>query len=142
MDLSYIAGLFDGEGTICISVRVYPHGPIAHYETISIGCKGAEKIFEELKKEYGGTYIYHHYKDGTKIPYYCLASKKAHKFLKDIYPFLRIKKEQCRLALEFREKFKKRCRWRDDGDELQRREKIRLKIHELNNRGKPLKFRL
>ena len=102
MDLRYIAGLFDGEG----SVGVYGNQRSKQgFHLRTQLCQGASKlsqqIFDELMTSFGGNL-------STTIslsskPYYNwqLNSDKAVHFLEVILPHLRLKKEQAEIAVDW-----------------------------------------
>lgn len=99
----YIAGFFDGEGSITIT-KPCKSTP-THNLYINIG-QTRRDILEEIKKLYGG-YISIDKRDNfpnRNIFYQLnLKSKIAERFLRDIYPYIQIKKLEIDIAFQFRE---------------------------------------
>ena len=107
--LSYIAGLVDGEGTITIQKRK------------SKGCinpsfMGYVKIFNTDKrmvdwvlKVIGQGSVNTYTTSGGRKPIHqwAINDRQAEEFLYKIYPFLVIKKEQSEIYFKFRKSFKK-----------------------------------
>lgn len=116
LDASYMAGLIDGEGCIGIYAkqpcgsRQYPY----HQLSVSIGMCDSEgvKFFRE-KTEHIGCYsrtVQKHYLTREKAEFtftVTLVGKKAAELLVNILPYLKVKKKQAELAIEFYE----RCRF-------------------------------
>lgn len=126
--LSYVAGFFDGEGSINIlrSIRKRKKdGWCPEYSlTIAIGQKDGETL-DWIKDNLGGN-ICKIKRDGSYF-WYC-SGQKAHKFLKEIYPFLKYKKPQAKLAFEFYERKNGKLFKKVTQEELDRRETIRQRI--------------
>ena len=107
LEKAYIAGLFDGEGSISIcKFRTKNKNYVCPHYILLITCTNTFKpIIEWLdtvlvgskqvrKREWG--------KENWKTSYAWMASaKKALEVLKIIFPYLKIKKEQSKLAIEF-----------------------------------------
>lgn len=110
-DLIYLAGLFDGEGSIMIvrqnsptfmKKRIYPYYGLI----IRIGMlqEGIIKSYKDILG-YGTFYIekpYHHKRPMAR--WTCRRKEDVSRFLRDIGPFLRVKDKNVSLALEFIEK--------------------------------------
>ena len=116
-DKVYIAGLFDGEGHVFITEDMRPN-----YKTslhiLRTGVTNTYKpVIEWLFSIYPTTISkrVRHKNHPTWKPCYFweASSKKALYFLKSIYPYLKIKKEQVRLAIEFQEQWQDRRYTRD-----------------------------
>jgi hypothetical protein len=110
LDLAYIAGAIDSDGYITAKrqtygVRVrkdakYP----TFYERIGIKQTSPE-IVDMINREYGG-YRYSarpSAKNGKMLHAVELRNQKAAALIKDIFPFLRIKRRQAELAMQLRE---------------------------------------
>lgn len=96
----YIAGFFDGEGSIMIEPT---HN---YFLKVSIGNNNKE-ILEEIQKIFCGTISLAKRYDNNKNSYiWVVKCKKAENFLKDILPFLKIKQEHAILGLELRNKLR------------------------------------
>jgi len=114
---AYIAGLFDGEGHIFITEDKRP----AYKTSLHILRTGVTNtnrpIIQWLFSIFPTTISRRvRYKDHpTWKPCYSweASSNKALYFLKTIYPYLRIKKEQVRLGIEFQEQWQDRRYSRD-----------------------------
>lgn len=109
LEKAYIAGLFDGEGSISIcKFRSHNSDYVCPHYILSVTCTNTNKeiiewLYEKIgsskqmrKREWG--------KSNWKTSYSWMASaNKAVVVLKNIYPYLRIKKAQAKLAIEFQE---------------------------------------
>lgn len=100
--LAYYAGFFDGEG--CIMINKHPG-----YRRLDIRISNTnEGILLEFAKLFGGcVYKNKRRKDTYKEKWqWCIPPKPAVVFLKAVYPFLRLKREEALLALEFQQRIK------------------------------------
>lgn len=123
-DLSYIAGFFDGEGSINISVRKRKHFSISHTLVISIGQKDGETL-DWIKERFGGNL--HQVKRDSSYMWYC-SNRKAYSILKELIPFLKYKRPQAELALKFYDVQMGRYFKPVPQTEIDRREKIRQEL--------------
>ena len=101
---SYLAGLFDGEGTFVISKSTNKNGT----EVFSVYTKIANtslELMQWLIKNFGGQYHISHarYHLGHKTQYAWSPKGKKNRteMIENILPFLVIKKEQAKIILEF-----------------------------------------
>ena len=96
IELAYLAGFFDGEG--CISLYT-SHG--RRYLTVSVS-QTNRFILESFRFAFGGQ-VYEGQKHNGKrdIWRWTATTKIAAEFLKQIYPFLKLKKGEATIALEF-----------------------------------------
>jgi hypothetical protein len=106
--LAYVAGLFDGEGSIVIACspgRTKQSNP-SYWLQVSI-TNTDKQLIEWLHATFGG-----HIADGSHAPSRvkqrpCWAwrttSKQAQSFLQKILPYLRTKKPQALIAIEFQD---------------------------------------
>ena len=99
----YIAGFFDGEGCIVIGRRPPNRG--RKTTSYCLQCSVVQATLEPLdylQQKYGGIIV-----DRTKhkAPQNCYAwqigSKKAEKFIEDIYPYIYLKKDEFDIAFQF-----------------------------------------
>jgi len=102
LDIKYIAGFFDGEGC----VQIYKiHNKNSYAFTIAISqtdCDESRFILNELLTAYGGCIVKcRRYGNQKKWMQYKLSSRKALKFLTEIYEYSIVKKSQIKLALDF-----------------------------------------
>lgn len=132
---AYIAGLFDGEGYVGITVA-----NASHRLTVAI-TNTSDEIMNFLQSRYGGSVCKKQRVDGWKIAYeWYLRNENAYNFLLKIKQFSIIKKERIELAIEFYKdfidlrKFAKRD-YDTKNNERSRREDFREKMFELNKRG-------
>ncbi len=98
-DLAYIAGFFDGEGSIFIS-----KSKKQYFLTVSISNTNLPVL--ESIRAMGGNISKspdnrENHSQLFRLRLYC---NEAKKFLEKILPYLRIKKEQAKLAIEFQSK--------------------------------------
>lgn len=106
--LAYLAGLFDGEGSIVICCSSGKKNRIASSYWLQVGITNTDReLIDWLYDTFGG-----HISDNSHSPSYkrqrpCWAwrvtTREAGRFLKSIYPYLRIKKNQAEIAIEFQE---------------------------------------
>jgi hypothetical protein len=120
--LAYVAGLFDGEGCICIFPTNYRPKTGANYGASRYGiivniqmCN--EVVIRWLCNEFGGSFV--HSRKNRKNPrlkdsfQFKLKEDRAIGLLKLLYPYLRVKKEEAALLFKFIE-VKKQSRYRAD----------------------------
>ena len=136
MNIHYLAGLFDGEGSVSIYKIKKNRNPqyvlkIKIYST-------KKKILNEIKEEFGGSIIKKDkQKNNHKSCYYwTTTTKKAKRVLNSMLPDLRIKQEHAKLAIEFQNREKYRGGRRGQSNrELEFKERCYLKMKNLNIRG-------
>lgn len=103
LSVEYIAGFFDGEGspTITKPCKTMP----THRLYVNIG-QTNRQILEEIKELYGG-YISTDRRNNLlhrKVYYQLnLKCRMAERFLRDIYPYIRVKKTQVDIVFRFRD---------------------------------------
>jgi hypothetical protein len=102
-DLAYIAGFFDGEGSVQINL---PEGTSQYLLRCAISNTDRDPLVY-IKDFFGGTVLGPFQRDEHHQPIYQWKadSVKAEVFLRAIAPFLQIKKERACVGLEFRELF-------------------------------------
>ena len=137
----YTAGLFDGEG--CVSIAkyypIYSKTRLQYCLRVYISSTNKE-IIETLKENYGGSWSIAKRPSKNKVGYnWNLATDQAYSFLKRIYPYLIIKKEQADTAFAFVE-FKKanvitRKRLGTEDAITNQHEVSYLQMRKLNQRG-------
>jgi len=102
ISLEYMAGFFDGEGCIKIS-REKNHSRFTYRLRIGIGQKD-RSILIRIKQAYGGIVVACYDKRYNKTYYeWDTSAQRAFQILKQIYPYLQLKKLQAKLAIEFQE---------------------------------------
>lgn len=113
-DAIYFAGFFDGEGSVGIYERALQHcGPGAANPQVFVGIRASNthrSVIEHLKRTCGGcigkpTKCRVTKKGTLRKPVWQWAalSREAIHILKQVYPFLIVKREQAKLAFEFQE---------------------------------------
>lgn len=97
-ELAYMAGFFDGEGYVGISSDkpAWKKGGVYYRMRVNVTQKDPTVLLN-FKNIYGGTLT----KGNDGVWKWYIDGKKACAFLSDIMPYLIIKKEQAKLALEF-----------------------------------------
>jgi hypothetical protein len=141
-EIIYLAGLFDGEGTICIQRDVRPadketgrYKGATYTVTIRVGMieKDPMTMFlETFKVGYlDCEKTYHKFRPMWR--YSIRRREHVISFLNQIKPFLRVKRPQAELALEYFNKFPKGQGYRSQGEEIwEEKEKYRVKMSSLN----------
>lgn len=99
IQLAYLAGFFDGEGTISILKRKKGNWNVSHFIRVSIGQKDGATL-DWVKENFGGN-VYNVKRDNSFT--WAISDFKAYEFVKTISPFLRYKKPQADLAIKFYE---------------------------------------
>lgn len=118
-DAIYMAGFFDGEGYIGLQKRIRKGKYTEYFLVASVGQKDGA-IMDWVKETFGG-HLHLVKRDGSY--YWVIQNKAAYLFLKRIAPFLKYKKPQALLALDFFEGFERTKRALPP-EELNRRENI------------------
>jgi hypothetical protein len=105
MEIAYVAGLFDGEGMVRIAKERRTNST-SYQVHIMIGMTH-EPIIRMLHLQFGGSfYVNDHSKRNPNArPQYCwqACSQNACTFLRLIHPFLVVKKDEAKLALDLQE---------------------------------------
>lgn len=97
-DYAYIAGILDGEGTICIANQLY----------LSVRFRNTNKLLLEWIQGIAGIgNIYCDNRNPSPCYSLDLTSGQAIRFLKVLMPYIRMKKAQARLAFKFQERMGK-----------------------------------
>lgn len=108
-NLQWLAGFFDGEGSVGIYARNTDRSKLFKYYVLVVslaqsGPKG-QKVLQYCQEKYGGT-VYQQKTNKTqtisKIMWkWNISADKAVLFLKDILPYTFIKSQQIKLSLDF-----------------------------------------
>lgn len=117
-----MAGFFDGEGYIGILKRQRKNWNIEYFVQISIGQNDGATM-DWIIEHFGG-HLHNVKRDNSY--YWIVSNKNAHTFLKEITPYLKYKKPQAELAIEFYEN--RNLNKPIPPEELARREEIYLKL--------------
>lgn len=122
-----MAGFFDGEGYIGILKRTRKHWNTEYFIQLSIGQMDGATM-DWVVDNFGG----HLHRVKRDNSFYWIASnKEAYKILKLITPFLKYKKSQAQLAIEFYEN--RNLKRPIPKEELERREDIYLRLKSLKH---------
>jgi len=143
----YIAGLFDGEGSIHIEKNLAKPGSKIWrrgyrnncYRLVVAIVNRNLRVLRMLKEEFGGTIMIH--KSGfskKSLPAYQwrITDNRALKFLETIKPYVIIKEPQVKLGITFQKhknSWKEQRTYQLSAEELNARERMRQKMHLLNN---------
>lgn len=106
-ELAWMAGFFDGEGSICIAHTRWK----GRYEiwTLQIAISQTlERILRQLQASFGGSLFCKHAKfikaeRASSIWIWTLTGKRGQMFLKTLLPFLRVKFEQAQIGIAFQD---------------------------------------
>jgi len=139
----YLAGLFDGEGTVCIGTIKGKNAPcLVLYVKIA---NTDLRLMQWLIKNFGGAYSVSSskkHKKNYRLQYAWRPSGKANrkKLLEGLIPYLVIKKEQAMLGLEFDSVYTEGVKLTVDApvyiEASKKREDLRNKLHNLNHKIK------
>lgn len=149
---SYVAGFFDGEGSVTIA-RLSVDGR-SDYHCIKVALSQRIKhreVIDRIHAEFGGTVLVKIQKNRLSeiwAQQVCLQIQdkpSIHKFLLAMQPHCIVKSEQIRIGLEFLESFEAASSFRDSLgriqgkkltiEEIERRERLRLAMRALNESG-------
>lgn len=117
-----MAGFFDGEGYVGILKRQRKNWNTEYFIQVSIGQTDGG-IMDWVVENFGGR-LYTVKRDGSY--YWVCSNKKGYNFLKKITSYLKYKKPQAELAIDFYEH--RNLSKPTPPEELERREKIYLKL--------------
>lgn len=139
-EIIYTAGLFDGEGCVHIRVPTISNGRRSLNQLNCILSSTNKEIAFWLKERYQGTVRCRPTptsQPNRKVQWeWTVVSQQALEFLTLIVPYLRIKKAQAELAIEFQQAKKHTYRSHPyTGDEKALQESQRLLMRKLNHRG-------
>ena len=134
IDLAYTAGIIDGEGCICLSlVKEKNIRGRRQRLTVSVG-NTDKRLTLWLKNMFGGHSVLQSRTRNNKDYYqWRVSSKKASFFLSLILPYLKLKRRQAELGIEFQEPIYQGRRIDDNTWGLQ--EAQRILMQSLNARG-------
>lgn len=138
--LAYIAGLFDGEGSFIIAKsspgKGYSSRPYRYQARAALAIR-EECLVKLLKENFGGSYRFVKTVNPkhSNIYRWDCQGKALDKFIRDIYPFLIIKQNQCKLLRVF-QKVKRQVGNRPISDlNYNRSENLYNRLRELNRKG-------
>lgn len=148
--LAYVAGLVDGEGTIAIARQTFKDMRSPYYRIVLVVGMTNEPIIKKLNFWFPGSQYSTHNDDRGRnerklMHRWSLWGPQAEKALRQIIPFLQVKKNQAALALGFQKTIvkctarlnEKRKFMRIPPEEISKREIFYWKMRELNDTAKP-----
>ena len=98
--LSYLAGFIDGEAWIGVTKK---HKNCEYILSIAVANTNKD-VLKCFKKYFEGSIVKQHRRKKYKIMYtWKIQARKAEYFLKEIFPYLIVKKEQAKLGLKLRD---------------------------------------
>lgn len=135
-ELAYIAGFFDGEGSITINEngKPSPRGKNPnHTLQVSIG-NTDPRVLIWLHEEFGGFLTYRKQVSPRhrKVAQWGVRARLALPFLEAIRPFIRMKRDQVDVAIAFQKTKKMHGAKLVPIEQIEWREEQRVKIRELN----------
>jgi hypothetical protein len=119
-DLAYLAGIIDGEGTI----GLYWHKARDSYRVKIYVVNTCKNLIDWLGSVFGG-YVYERKHNQWKTRYEWHLGEDSMDLLESLIPYLKVKKGQANVILEFRKKFK----------DKEKRPEYYLRMKELNKRN-------
>ena len=99
MEISYVAGFFDGEGCICISKHTSTVIRREGYHLVASISQRKKETLIEIQKIFGGR-IYGN-GDGRSFRWEVVRKNEAQTFLTTILPHLQLKRSQAKVGLLF-----------------------------------------
>lgn len=134
-DLAYTAGLIDGEGCITILKDRNKSGGCRYVVRVTVKmCDTGAILF--LKKKFGGGICKQELEPPQRPAYYWyLDGLKSAYLLTNILEYLRVKRRQAELAIEFMA-FEPKDESRFLRTEMNRKESLYRQIRQLNKRGR------
>lgn len=130
--LAYVAGTIDSDGCIAIKKTKKSKRLISPHYTLQVLLNSPDgRQIDYLYGNYGGR-IYKTYANSGKIIWrWEVASRRAANLCKKLIPFLRYKKEQAELAVQFQSKIERHRAKQLPIYEVERREKLYRKMQDL-----------
>lgn len=136
--LAFIAGVFEGEGSISISNLSKKSWNKRTDYSLKIRISNTDKpLLNWIVNNYGGKIHKNSIANNKIVWAWSVHAQQAENFLKTMMPYLICKKERAKIALEFRKtKDNGHCKWYRIPDVISKlRETLYLKLKELNAKG-------
>jgi hypothetical protein len=133
---AYAAGYFDGEGTISIHRRRGKYEKATFVLQLNVGSTDPEPLYW-LYENFGGRVrgpLRRPKENHKPIYFWQTATSSAESFLKEIYPYLIVKKKQADVALKLRATLGKMGE-RASEETIRQREELKAELSRLNRRG-------
>lgn len=136
---AYIAGFFDGEGSVRIERSKTTHGNGAEghrYRLVTSIASTDKSVLTFIQSLYGGNVRSREGKGNQRDWYeYLLVNEHANTFLIDLLPYLIVKKERAELAIRFRSVQESRKGKVQLRESKTLKEEMYYRMKELNSRG-------
>lgn len=140
---AYLAGLIDGEGSLSIyrrnsnqTIKPFTFSPVFK---IGMTGKSSAEIIRHIHQKYGGEIWIRDYDNGYKpCTMLAIRGKEVLNILKDIFPFLIVKKSQARIIYEYFSGSMSQKKWKSQimpDHEYIRRMRLYELIRDLNKKG-------
>lgn len=98
-DLAYLAGIVDGEG--CITIFRANRTARPSYRLALVIVMNNPEPIELFSNIFGGTVAHHPSMDNAKSLRYAIYGWHAGKVLAELMPYIRVKKQEVELAMQF-----------------------------------------
>lgn len=136
MNISYFAGIIDGEGSIGIEHLSPTKNRSKSYYVCRLTVINTNKdLMESLKNFFGGTYDQRKKIEGRRICYrWHIFGKELESALNQLIPHLFIKKPQALILKQYRETVGK-TGWKVSDSILEKRKEFWIRCKELNKLG-------
>ena len=141
-DFAYCAGVIDSDGTIYVDRfkdKRKKHDCFVYVLRVKVGQSDKQSI-EWLSDVFGGKYrLYKYIREGAYnkrgLYYWAINNQKAAKLLEGCLPYLKIKKSQAKLAIEFAKLLSQsRQGVKVTEEQLRKREECAIEMRLLNQR--------
>lgn len=136
-ELAYTAGIIDGEGCIIIHIQSRTNTSKVGYQAKVFVGNTSEELIRWLARNYGGKAYFEANKNAKRkdIWRWVITGNKVLTFLELVYPYLRLKKAQAELAINF-QKVRRGKGHPFTEDELGLAKMQKALMNGLNKRGK------
>jgi len=128
VESSWMAGIMDGEGSICISKAYYTKKGLPVFGIDVTISNTREEVLEPFITRYGGKIRYL----GGKPKVWTCPAKKEKQFVTDVLPYLRLKGEQAKVILKFKN-LPREIQHHDNGDIKEEKQKLQIMMKQLNH---------
>lgn len=137
LSLEYVAGFFDGEGSVSIIRKGQRKDGKLFYGLVIQLTSSSTISVSKLQKQFGGGLYKESHKDRRRVYYkWMIEGKKAQSFLEQILPYLQMKNRQAEIGITYQQtvlpSIGSRGKRTDETYEMQT--KLREALMELNKR--------
>lgn len=135
-DIAYLAGIIDGEG--CVSVAINKKNGRNYYRLTLDITNTNDNLMQWIQGIFGGIVrtSYARSENRTNLHSWTASGNQAQVLIKLVLPYLKVKLEQAKLALEMNiSPYGGACRWSYSGDEEEHRDAIYLDMKALNSKN-------